>query len=95
MPEIQVATQDRIEGKLTEYCPMTLDELFEIYIGKNVLNRFRQAHGYKSGEYHKVWDGREDNEHLAEIVSTLDPERPDYPEQVLAELESRYPSNAA
>lgn len=75
--------------------PMTLDELFEIYIGKNVLNRFRQAHGYKSGEYHKVWDGREDNEHLAEIVSTLDPERPDYPEQVLAELESRYPSNAA
>ena len=29
--------------------PMTLEELFDLYIGKNVLNRFRQNHGYKTG----------------------------------------------
>lgn len=37
-------------------------------MGKNVLNRFRQANGYrtaiKEGTYRKLWGGREDNEHL-------------------------------
>lgn len=51
--------------------PMTYDELFDLYIGKNVLNRFRQDHGYKSGEYRKLWQGREDNEHLMEILNGL------------------------
>ena len=42
--------------------PLTFDELYEIYVAKNVLNMFRQANGYRTGEYRKVWDGREDNE---------------------------------
>jgi len=42
--------------------------LFEMYVAKNVLNKFRQDHGYKEGSYHKVWNGREDNEVLAEII---------------------------
>ena len=37
--------------------PIDLDELYRIYIGKNVLNNFRQANGYKSGSYVKVWHG--------------------------------------
>ena len=37
---------------------MTYDELFSLYIGKNVLNGFRQNNGYKSGEYRKLWQGR-------------------------------------
>ena len=48
--------------------PMTYDELFSLYIGKNVLNGFRQNNGYKSGEYRKLWQGREDNEHLIEVL---------------------------
>jgi len=44
--------------------PLSYQELFELYIGKNVLNRFRQSHGYKEGTYRKLWQGREDNEHL-------------------------------
>ena len=43
---------------------MSFDELYVGYIGKNVLNFFRQDHGYKDGTYIKVWNGKEDNEHL-------------------------------
>ena len=53
--------------------PMTLDGLYKGYVGKSVLNAFRQAHGYKDGSYVKRWEGREDNHHLAEIVADLDP----------------------
>ncbi|MYD42915.1 MAG: dUTP diphosphatase [Gammaproteobacteria bacterium] len=52
--------------------PMTFEELFTIYVAKNVLNVFRQANGYKDGSYVKQWRGREDNEHLAELAQTLD-----------------------
>lgn len=34
---------------------MTFDDLFEMYIAKNVLNQFRQNHGYKTGTYRKMW----------------------------------------
>ncbi|MYE87010.1 MAG: dUTP diphosphatase, partial [Gammaproteobacteria bacterium] len=40
--------------------PMSFDELFRLYVGKNVLNGFRQDHGYKDGTYRKAWAGRED-----------------------------------
>ena len=52
--------------------PMTLNELYGIYKGKHVLNRFRQANGYKEGSYRKTWNGREDNVHLAALVRNLD-----------------------
>lgn len=70
---------------------MSMDDLYCQYIGKNVLNFFRQDHGYKDGSYHKVWQGREDNEHLVEALSTLDPARDDFSDALYAELESRYP----
>lgn len=52
--------------------PMSLNELYGIYKGKHVLNRFRQANGYKEGTYRKMWNGREDNIHLAALVRNLD-----------------------
>ncbi len=51
--------------------PMDLKELFALYVGKNVLNRFRQDHGYKEGSYRKLWAGREDNEHLIDILLSI------------------------
>lgn len=45
-------------------------ELRRIYIGKNVLNQFRQAHGYKEGTYEKTWHGVEDNVRLEQIMET-------------------------
>ncbi len=50
---------------------LTPDMLHSQYIQKNVLNLFRQAHGYKTGEYIKDWLGQEDNEVLASIVAAF------------------------
>ncbi|MCX2779358.1 dUTP diphosphatase [Microbulbifer thermotolerans] len=69
---------------------MSFDELYQRYVGKNVLNRFRQDNGYKTGTYVKNWGGREDNEHLAEISRQLDTSSPDYSDQVYRALEARY-----
>ena len=49
---------------------LTWDALRRIYIGKNVLNNFRQAHGYKEGTYEKTWHGVEDNVHLERLMTT-------------------------
>lgn len=50
---------------------LDLDRLFQLYVGKNVVNRFRQDRGYKQGSYQKVFGGKEDNEHLSEIMASL------------------------
>ncbi|MDX9874927.1 MAG: dUTP diphosphatase [Spongiibacteraceae bacterium] len=64
------------------------------YVGKNVLNFFRQDHGYKSGEYRKLWAGREDNEHLVELLAELDSNRADFPDALYAALTDRYQQTA-
>ncbi|WP_445365948.1 dUTP diphosphatase [Microbulbifer sp. ANSA001] len=69
---------------------MPFAELYQRYVGKNVLNRFRQDNGYKEGTYIKNWAGREDNEHLAEITGQLDPSAADYSGQVYCSLQERY-----
>ena len=71
---------------------LPFDELFRMYVGKNVLNFFRQDHGYKDGSYIKVWDGREDNEHLAEILPSLDPDESGFADRVYEQLLAAYPS---
>jgi len=50
---------------------MDFDELYKLYVAKNTLNMFRQSAGYKEGTYIKVWDGKEDNEVLMELVANL------------------------
>lgn len=63
------------------------DRLHGMYIAKNVLNIFRQAHGYKQGTYVKEWFGKEDNVVLADLLAA----RPDAtPEQLTEKLESIY-----
>ncbi|RLT98100.1 dUTP diphosphatase [Ketobacter sp.] len=77
--------------QLMELCNFPLVELYQQYIGKNVLNFFRQDHGYKEGTYHKVWHGKEDNEHLAEILANLDGTQADLQTTVYTQLQVRYP----
>ena len=72
--------------------PMTFDELFDLYVGKNVLNSFRLAHGYKTGSYQKIWAGREDNEHLIEVFRSLECDPEQVPDAVYTGLEARYPA---
>jgi len=69
---------------------MSFDELYEIYVGKNVLNMFRQDNGYKEGTYNKVWNGREDNEYLADIMKQLNGDSVTFQGDVYAALSQNY-----
>ena len=40
---------------------LDITSLYRLYVGKNILNQFRQDHGYKDGSYIKIWNGQEDN----------------------------------
>ncbi|MEZ5539684.1 MAG: dUTP diphosphatase [Pseudomonadales bacterium] len=66
------------------------DALYRGYIGKNVLNFFRQDHGYKDGSYVKNWAGREDNEHLVELMTSLDAASDTFKDELYAGLSQRY-----
>ena len=48
---------------------LDLDSLYQLYIGKNILNQFRQENGYKDGSYRKIWNGEEDNVIMQKILS--------------------------
>jgi len=69
---------------------LDFDSLYTAYVGKNVLNFFRQDNGYKEGTYVKNWAGREDNEHLVELVAPLDKNAEDFSQQVYQALQNRY-----
>lgn len=77
---------------LLDDCGVSWDDLYRQYVGKNVLNFFRQDNGYKAGTYLKLWEGREDNEHLVEILAVEDAAALDFRERVYAGLEARYRS---
>jgi hypothetical protein len=53
---------------LLSYSDMTWDDLYRLYMAKNILNDFQRKHEYKEGTYQKIWDGREDSEHLTELL---------------------------
>jgi len=69
---------------------LKLPELYKLYIGKNILNKFRQEHGYKEGSYIKIWNGAEDNVVMQGILNN-NPEIT--PTDLYKELEEVYPSN--
>ncbi|MEZ5573126.1 MAG: dUTP diphosphatase [Halioglobus sp.] len=69
---------------------LDFDQLYRAYVSKNVLNFFRQDNGYKNGSYTKNWEGREDNEHLLELVDSLDKNAPDFADQLYSALDTRY-----
>ena len=73
-------------------CEMNWENLYCQYVGKNVLNMFRQDKGYKEGTYQKIWDGHEDNEYLVEIIKSLDSSRIEFKDEIYAALEAAYPA---
>lgn len=82
---------DIIAG-LMQHLDMDFDEQYERYAGKNVLNNFRQDNGYKTGEYVKLWNGREDNEYLEDILGVLDVNSESYREDIYSSLTNCYSS---
>lgn len=73
-------------------CGMDWAALFKQYVGKNVLNVFRQDHGYKAGTYIKIWDGREDNEHLVEVLELVELDSANVRDELYNSLKARYSS---
>ena len=67
---------------------LNLDSLYKLYVGKNILNQFRQDHGYKEGSYIKIWNGKEDNVTMQSILDTSDEITP---EALYTALEEAYP----
>ena len=68
---------------------LKLPELYKLYIGKNILNKFRQENGYKEGSYIKIWNGKEDN---VVMQSVLEKKENITPEELYKALEENYPS---
>lgn len=67
---------------------LNLDSLYQLYVGKNILNQFRQDHGYKDGTYIKMWNGKEDNVIMQGI---LDDNEEMSPKELYEALEKAYP----
>lgn len=71
-------------------CELDAQNLYTAYVSKNILNHFRQDHGYKTGEYVKIWRGLEDNAHMEELLKTLDVRSDSLPKRLYEALERRY-----
>jgi len=66
---------------------MSVDGLYNRYLIKNQLNKFRQDHGYKEGSYLKHWEGMEDNIVAINIMN----ENPNLtPEELYKTLAKKY-----
>ena len=81
-------------ARLMDGINMDFETLYVGYVGKNVLNFFRQDNGYKDGSYRKLWNGREDNEHLMELLSDVDTSAADAESQLYSALAARYAETA-
>ncbi|MBN2895309.1 MAG: dUTP diphosphatase [Campylobacterales bacterium] len=73
-----------------ELCRLTkldMATLYRLYVGKNILNQFRQDHGYKEGHYVKIWNGLEDNAVMKQLWES---DAQMSPEVLYAGLKRRY-----
>lgn len=77
---------------LMQLTELSFEQLFQHYVGKNVLNFFRQDHGYKTGEYIKIWHGKEDNEVLMDVLKATDATAANFKELVYQGLKQAYPA---
>lgn len=66
---------------------LDLESLYKLYVGKNILNQFRQDNGYKDGTYIKEWAGEEDNVVMKRIWEEKEDLKPD---TLYKELAKRY-----
>jgi dimeric dUTPase (all-alpha-NTP-PPase superfamily) len=77
-------------ARLMDGINMDFETLYVGYVGKNVLNFFRQDNGYQDGSYHKQWGGKEDNEHLVDIVAQLDSSSATFSDELYTQMKAVY-----
>ena len=68
---------------------LNMTQLYRLYVGKNILNQFRQDHGYKEGSYIKIWNGQEDNA-VMKLAWENNPEMT--PADLYSALKTAYPA---
>lgn len=68
---------------------LNMTQLYRLYVGKNILNQFRQDHGYKEGSYIKIWNGQEDNA-VMKLAWENNPEMT--PAELYSALKAAYPA---
>ena len=85
---------EAIDYNIEDY---TLIDVYKLFLGKTMLNRFRTKNGYKEGTYTKIWDGVEDNVCLQEIINKIPNEEffkkltnSKLDEQIYQSLEEKY-----
>jgi hypothetical protein len=69
---------------------MNIDGIYKLYMGKNVLNKFRQDNGYKQKTYQKIWNGQEDNVYLMDIIRQILPTNEVFEDLVYECLNEKY-----
>jgi len=69
---------------------MNIEQIYKLYMGKNILNRFRQDHGYKQKAYQKIWNGHEDNYYLMNFLEETNIIEPVFDEIIYCSLEKTY-----
>ncbi len=74
---------------LAKMSGLDIGTLYRLYVGKNILNQFRQDHGYKDGSYIKLWNGVEDNVIMKDIWEIDGDIAPEF---LYEKLEYRYKS---
>ena len=74
---------------------LTFEKLYVGYIGKNVLNSFRQDKGYQAGTYIKDWGGIEDNEYLIRLAPKIDPKSENFSLELYTLMEREYEAHSS
>jgi len=69
---------------------MNIEQIYKLYIGKNILNRFRQDNGYKEKKYIKFWNGQEDNIYLIKALEEVDVEEKFFDHIIYVKLVEAY-----
>jgi dimeric dUTPase (all-alpha-NTP-PPase superfamily) len=69
---------------------MSIDNIYKLYMGKNILNRFRQDNGYKEKKYTKIWNGQEDNFYLMKFLEETDIYRENFDDNIYKKLSREY-----
>jgi len=70
---------------------MNIDKIYKLYMGKNILNKFRQDMGYKEKKYQKIWmDTLEDNIYLMKFLEETDVTEPDFETIIYGRLKTTY-----
>jgi len=78
--------------KLSKKVSLNIDEIYKLYMGKNILNKFRQDNGYKEKTYQKNWDDKEDNYYLMLFLNQVEKIETDFEELIYNKLQEKYNS---